>query len=103
MPNNNSDGDVKLMNEQRINDEKLTKEMYDAVLNPIEMLNVLTKKLQLYNETEATLVDPRNKITVGFMKVAVENRMMNTQIKKDADLQIGELIERIEKLEKGNS
>ncbi|MGH9984246.1 MAG: hypothetical protein ACRD8W_09850 [Nitrososphaeraceae archaeon] len=43
MPNNNSDGDVKLMNELRINDEKLTKEMYDAVLNPIEMLNVLTK------------------------------------------------------------
>lgn len=37
------------------------------------------------------------------MKVAVENRMMNTQIKKDMDLQIGELIERIEKLEKGNS
>ncbi|MGH9952446.1 MAG: hypothetical protein ACRD5J_12510 [Nitrososphaeraceae archaeon] len=103
MPNNNSDGDVKLMNELRINDEKLTKEMYDAVLNPIEMLNVLTKKLQLYNETGATLVDPRNKITVGFMKVAVENRMMNTQIKKDMDLQIGELIKRIEKLEKGNS
>jgi hypothetical protein len=40
---------------------------------------------------------------VGFMKVAVENRMMNTQIKKDMDLKIGELIERIEKLEKGNS
>jgi hypothetical protein len=99
-PDNNNNADAILMNELRINDEKLTKEMYDAVLNPIEMLNILSKKLQLYNQTEAALVDPRNKLTVGFMKVAVENRMMITQIKKDMDFQVGKLTERIEKLEK---
>jgi hypothetical protein len=33
------------------------------------------------------------------MKVAVENRMMITQIKKDLDLQVGELFKRLEKLE----
>jgi hypothetical protein len=48
--------------------------MYDAVLNPTDMLNVLLKKLQLYNETEVTLKDTRNKLIVGFMKVAAENR-----------------------------
>jgi hypothetical protein len=47
IPDNNN-ADAILMNELRINDERLTKEMYDAVLNPIEMLNVLSKKLQLY-------------------------------------------------------
>lgn len=55
MPDNHSDSDSILMNELRINHEKRTKEMYDAVLNPLEILNVLSKKLQLYNETEATL------------------------------------------------
>ena len=88
------------MNELRINDEKLTKEMFDVVLDPNKILNVLTKKLQLYNETEAALKESRNKLVVGFMKVAVENRMMITQIKKDTDLQVGELSKRIEKLEK---
>jgi hypothetical protein len=99
--NNNNDNAI-LMNELRINDDKLTREMFDAVLNPIEMLNVLSKKLQLYNETEATLVDPRNKLTVGFMKVAVENRMMITQIKNDLDRQVEELVRQIEKLEVRN-
>ena len=42
IPDNNN-ADAILMNELRINDERLTKEMYDAVLNPIEMLNVLSK------------------------------------------------------------
>jgi hypothetical protein len=99
--NNNNDNAI-LMNELRINDDKLTREMFDAVLNPIEMLNVLSKKLQLYNETEATLVDPRNKLTVGFMKVTVENRMMITQIKNDLDRQVEELVRQIEKLEVRN-
>jgi hypothetical protein len=99
--NNNNDNAI-LMNELRINDDKLTREMFDAVLNPIEMLNVLSKKLQLYNETEAALVDPRNKLTVGFMKVAVENRMMITQIKNDLDRQVKELARQIEKLEVRN-
>lgn len=102
IPDNNN-ADAILMNELRINDERLTKEMYDAVLNPIEMLNVLSKKLQLYNQTETELVDSRNKLTISFMKVTIENRMMITQIKKDMDHQIGELTERIEKLEKGYS
>jgi hypothetical protein len=95
-----NDTDAILMNELRINDEKLTKEMFDVVLDPNKILNVLTKKLQLYNETEAALKESRNKLIVGFMKVAVENRMMITQIKKDTDLQVGELSKRIEKLEK---
>jgi hypothetical protein len=98
-PDNNSDSDAILMNELRINDEKLTKEMFDAVLNPKEILNVLTKKLKLYNETEAALKESRNKLIVGFMKVAIENRMMITQIKKDMDLQVGELTKRVEQLE----
>jgi hypothetical protein len=59
------------------------------------MINVLTRKLQLYDETEASLKESRNKLIVGFMKVAVENRMMITQIKKDTDLQVGELSKRI--------
>jgi hypothetical protein len=99
--NNNNDNAI-LMNELRMNNDKLTREMFEAVLNPIEMLNVLSKKLQLYNETEATLVNPRNKLTVGFMKVAVENRMMITQIKNDLDRQVEELVRQIEKLEVRN-
>jgi vacuolar-type H+-ATPase subunit D/Vma8 len=90
------DDDNTLMRELRIKDEKLTKEMYDAVLNPTDMLNVLLKKLQLYNETEVTLKDNRNKLIVGFMKVAVENRMMITQIKRDMDEQISEIIKRLD-------
>jgi hypothetical protein len=43
-PDNNSDNDANLMNELRINDERLTKEMFDAALSSTEMLNVLTKK-----------------------------------------------------------
>jgi sugar-specific transcriptional regulator TrmB len=97
--NNSDDEDTILMNELRINDEKLTKEMFDVVLDPNKILNVLTKKLQLYNETEAALKESRNKLIVGFMKVAVENRMMITQIKKDLDLKVGELTKQVEKLE----
>jgi hypothetical protein len=99
MTDDNDDPDSILMDELRRKDERLTIEMFDAVLNPNEMLNVLTKKLQLYNEIEAVLKEARNKLIVGFMKVAVENRMMITQIKKDLDLQVGELFKRVEKLE----
>jgi len=98
-PADSNDTDAILMNELRINDEKLTKEMFDVVLDPNKILNVLTKKLQLYNETEAALKESRNKLIVGFMKVAVENRMMITQIKKDLDLKVGELTKQVEKLE----
>jgi predicted transcriptional regulator len=96
---NNNDADSILMDELRRKDEKLTIEMFDVVSDPKEMLNVLLKKLRLYNETEAVLKESRNKLILGFMKVAVENRMMITQIRKDTDLQVGELTRRIEKLE----
>jgi hypothetical protein len=64
MTNDNDDPDSIPMDELRRKDERLTIEMFDAVLNPNEMLNVLTKKLQLYNETEAVLKESRNKIIV---------------------------------------
>jgi hypothetical protein len=93
------DDDNTLMRALRIKDEKLTKEMCDAVLNPTDMLNVLLKKLQLYNETEVTLKDIRNELIVRFMKVAVENRMMITQIKRDMDEQLVQIIKRLHNLE----
>lgn len=98
-PDNNSYADAVLMDELRRKDEKLTIEMFDVVSDPTKMLNVLTKKLKLYNVTEATLKESKNKLIVGFMKVAIENRMMITQIKKDMDLQVGELTKRVEQLE----
>jgi hypothetical protein len=63
------------------------------------MLNIMLKKLQLYNETEAVLKESRNKLILGFMKVAVENRMMIIQIKNDLDLQVRDLTKRVERLE----
>jgi hypothetical protein len=94
-----NDRDDKLMNELRIKDEELTKEMYETLLDPDDMLNVLIKKLQLYNEVEASLNESRNKLIVGFMKVAVEKRMMITQIKRDMDEQVAQIIRRIDQLE----
>lgn len=103
LDNNRDDADAILMDELRRKDEKLTIEMFDVVSDPKEMLNVLLKKLQLYNETEAVLKESRNKLILGFMKVAVENRMMITQIRKEMDHQLGNLTKRIEKLEEGHS
>ena len=54
--------DAILMDGLRRKDEKLTIEMFDVVSDPKEMLNVLLKKLQLYNETEAVLKESRNKL-----------------------------------------
>jgi hypothetical protein len=99
----NSDGDDDdntLMRELRTKDEKLTKEMYENVLDPTKMLNVLLKKLKLYNETEVTLSNPGNKLIVGFMKVAVENRMLITQIKRDMNGQVAQLTKRVDQLER---
>ena len=73
--------------------------VFDAVSDPKEMLNVMLKELQLYNETEAVLKESRNKLILGFMKVAIENRMMITQIKNGLDLQVRDLTKRIEQLE----
>jgi predicted transcriptional regulator len=94
-----AEADIILMDELRRKDERLTIEMFDAVSDPKAMLNVMLKKLQLYNETEAVLNESRNKLILGFMKVAIENRMMITQIKSDLDLQVGNLTKRVEQLE----
>jgi hypothetical protein len=98
-PAANDDHDNRLMNELRIKDEQLTKKMYESLLNPDDMLNVLIKKLQLYNEIEVSLIESRNKLIVAFMKIAVENRMMITQIKRDMDKQVAQIIKRIDVLE----
>lgn len=79
--------------------ERLTTEMFNVVSDPNEMSNVMLKKLQLYNETEAVLKESGNKLILEFMKMAVENRMMITQIKNDLDLQARDLTRRVEQLE----
>ena len=58
----------------------------------------MSKKLQLYNETEAVLKESRNKLILEFMKTAVVNRMMITQIKNNLDLQVGDLSRLVEQL-----
>jgi predicted transcriptional regulator len=99
MTDDDDDPDSILMDELRRKDERLTTEMFNVVSDPKEMLNVMLKKLQLYNETESVLKKSRNKLILEFMKMAVENRMMITQIKNDLDLQVGDLTRRIEQLE----
>jgi hypothetical protein len=94
----NDDHDNRLMNELRIKDEQLTKKMYESLLDPDDMLNVLIKKLQLYNEIEVSLNESRNKLIVSFMKVTVENRMIITQIKRDIDEQVAQITKRIDAL-----
>lgn len=79
----NEDSDRILVDELMRKDERLTIEMFDAVSDPQEMIRVLLKKLQLYNETEIVLKESRNELTVGFMKMAVENRMMITPSPED--------------------
>jgi hypothetical protein len=88
-----------LLNELRMKDESLTKEMYENPSEPDSVLNILMKKLQLYNDIEFALTEPRNKILVGFMKIPVENRILITQIKKDLDEQISLIIKRLDTLE----
>jgi predicted transcriptional regulator len=99
MTDDDDDPDSILMDELRRKDERLTTEMFNVVSDPKEMLNVMLKKLQLYYETESVLKKSRNKLILEFMKMAVENRMMITQIKNDLDLQVGDLTRRIEQLE----
>jgi hypothetical protein len=95
-----SSDDSMLLNELRIKDESLTKEMYENPLDPDNVLNVLTKKLQLYDEIEFALSEARNKILVGFMKIPVENRILITEIKKGMDEQMEGIIKRLETLER---
>ncbi len=94
-----SDGSM-LLNELRIKDESLTKEMYENPSDPDSVLNVLTKKLQLYNEIEFALSEARNKILVGFMKIPVENRILITEIKKGMDERMELVIKRLDTLER---
>jgi hypothetical protein len=77
-----SPDDSMLLNELRIKDESLTKEMYENPSDSDSVLNVLMKKLQLYAEIKFALSEARNKILVGFMKIPVENRILITEIKK---------------------
>jgi hypothetical protein len=95
-----SSDDSMLLNELRIKDESLTKEMYENPSDPDNVLNVLTKKLQLYDEIEFALSEARNKILVGFMKIPVENRILITEIKKGMDEQMEGIIKRLETLER---
>ena len=99
MSSEDIDADEILMNELRRKDERLTVEMFNAISDPQGMLSTMLKKLQLYNETEAVLKESRNKLILGFMKVAIENRMMITQIKSDLDLRVGDLAKRVQQLE----
>jgi hypothetical protein len=94
-----SSDDSMLLNELRIKDESLTKEMYENPSDPDNVLNVLTKKLQLYDEIEFALSEARNKIMVGFMKIPVENRILITEIKKAMDEQMERVIKRLGTLE----
>jgi hypothetical protein len=94
-----SSEDSMLLNKLRIKDESLTKEMYGNPSDPDNVLNVLTKKLQLYNEIEFALSEARNKILVGFMKIPVENRILITEIKKGMDEQIEQVMKRLDSLE----
>jgi len=94
-----SSDDSMLLNELRIKDESLAKEMYENPSDPDSVLNVLTKKLQLYNEIEFELSEARNKILVGFMKIPVENRILITEIKKGMDEQMELVIKRLDTLE----
>jgi hypothetical protein len=95
-----STDDSTLLNELRMKDESLTKEMYESPADPDSVLNILMKKLQLYNDIEFALTEPRNKILVGFMKIPVENRILITQIKKDIDEQIAQILKRLDALER---
>jgi hypothetical protein len=45
------------------------------------------------------LNDPRNKLTVGFMKLAVEKRMLITPIKRDMDEQFAQINKRTDQLD----
>jgi hypothetical protein len=94
-----SSEDSILLNKLRIKDESLTKGMYENPSDPDVVLNVLTKKLQLYNEIEFALTEARNKILVGFMKIPVENRILITDIKKGMDEQIEQVMKRLDTLE----
>jgi hypothetical protein len=92
--------EARLMAELRTNDDKLSKEIYEKILDPTSMLNILIKKLQMYNQIESSLNDPANKLIIRSMKTGAENQMMITQLKREMDEQIAQINGRIDVLQK---
>jgi hypothetical protein len=92
--------EARLIAELRINDDKLSKEIYEKILDPTSMLNILIKKLQIYNQIESSLNDPVNKLIIRSLKTGAESQMMITQLKKDMDEQIAQINGRIDALQK---
>jgi hypothetical protein len=90
--------EARLIAELRINDDKLSKEIYEKILDPTSMLNILIKKLQIYNQIESSLNDPVNKLIIRSLKTGAESQMMITQLKKDMDEQIAQINGRIDAL-----
>jgi uncharacterized membrane protein len=92
--------EARLIAELRINDDKLSKEIYEKILDPTSMLNILIKKLQIYNQIDSSLNGPVNKLIIRSLKTGAENQMMNTQLKRDMDDQIAQINGRIDVLQK---
>jgi hypothetical protein len=59
-----------------------------------------SQKLQMYNQTEASLSEPVNRLILSSLKAAVENQMMIIQIKRDMDQQFAQTNNRIDELQK---
>jgi hypothetical protein len=70
------------------------------MLDPTTMLNILIKKLQMYNQIESSLNDLVNKLILSSLKTGVENQVMITQLKRDMDEQIAQINGRIDALQK---
>jgi hypothetical protein len=54
----------------------------------------------MYNQTEASLSEPVNRLILSSLKAAVENQMMIIQIKRDMDQQFAQTNNRIDELQK---
>jgi hypothetical protein len=89
----------KFMNKLRTKDEKLSKQMYEKILDPMAVLDILVEKLQICRQIESSLNDPRNKLILDGMKAGIENKMMIIQIKRDMDEQFSKLNDRIDQLQ----
>jgi uncharacterized membrane protein len=92
--------EARLIAELRINDDKLSKEIYEKILDPTSVLNILIKKLQMYNQIESSLNDPVNKLILSSLKTGAENQMMIIQLKRDMDEQIAQINGLIDVLQK---
>jgi hypothetical protein len=93
------DEEDKLMAELRNNDMKLSKEIYEKILDPTAMLNILITRLQMYNQIEASLNIQVNRLILSSLKAGVENQIMIIQI-RDMDEQFAQTNNRIDELQK---